>query len=191
MPQLNGKSAIITGSASGVGLETARVFLREGANVLLFDIRGAKLREAAASLGSTAVEYLRGDIASQAKVRSAVEAAVEAFGSKAALNMLSRVFAMENAEHGVRVNLVLPGSIEGTDFVPSVLPKDANLDDFYGTLAKTHPLGRNTRPADVTEAILFLASDSSKFITGTCLNVDGGRHMATNRPTTAFPHAAE
>lgn len=46
-----------------------------------------------------------------------------------------------------------------------------NREKFLGNV----PLGRLCEPSDVANAVLFLASDDAKFITGTCLEVDGGR----------------
>ncbi len=104
--------------------------------------------------------------------------------SKAALQMLSQVMAMETADDNIRVNCVLPGLIEGTDFIAPVVGEE-NVPEFYESLRELHPLGRNATPEDVADAALFLASDQSRFITGTLLNVDGGRHLATNRPPAA------
>lgn len=104
--------------------------------------------------------------------------------SKAALQMISQVMAMEVSTDNIRVNLILPGLVEDTDFCLEEVGRE-NLADFYDSLRPLHPLGRNTKPKDVAEAALFLASDQSEFITGVLLNVDGGRHMATNRPAAA------
>ncbi len=101
--------------------------------------------------------------------------------SKAALNMLSQVLALEVCKDNIRVNMVLPGTVEDTGFIPSVVERE-KVADFYSRLRTVHPLGRNARPRDVADAALFLASDQATYITGTMLNVDGGRHMATNRP---------
>ena len=60
-----------------------------------------------------------------------------------------------------------------------------NVAEFYEALRPLHPLGRNATSRDVAQAALFLASDQSEFITGVLLNVDGGRHLATNRPPAA------
>jgi NAD(P)-dependent dehydrogenase (short-subunit alcohol dehydrogenase family) len=104
--------------------------------------------------------------------------------SKAAQQMLSQVMAMEVAEDNVRVNSILPGLVEDTEFLYEEIGKE-NLPDFFASLKSLHPLGRNTKPEDVADAALFLASDQSEFITGVLLNVDGGRHLATNRPPAA------
>jgi NAD(P)-dependent dehydrogenase (short-subunit alcohol dehydrogenase family) len=106
------------------------------------------------------------------------------FTSKAALQMISQVMAMEVASDQIRVNLILPGLVEDTDFVVDEVGRE-NLADSYQNLRPLHPMGRSARPDDIAEAALFLASDQSQFITGVLLNVDGGRHMATNRPPSA------
>jgi 3-oxoacyl-[acyl-carrier protein] reductase len=104
--------------------------------------------------------------------------------SKAAQQMLSQVMAMEVAEDNIRVNSILPGLVEDTEFLYQEIGK-ANLPDFFTSLKSLHPLGRNTKPKDVADAALFLASDQSEFISGVLLNVDGGRHLSTNRPPAA------
>ena len=92
--------------------------------------------------------------------------------SKAALQMLSQVMAMEVAADNIRVNLILPGFVEGTGLP---VPRGG-----YKNMRKVHPLRRNAKPKDIADAALFLASEQSQHITGAMLNVDGGRHMATN-----------
>jgi NAD(P)-dependent dehydrogenase (short-subunit alcohol dehydrogenase family) len=92
--------------------------------------------------------------------------------SKAALQMLSQVMAMEAAADNIRVNVILPGFVEGTGLP---VPRGG-----YENMRKVHPLGRNAQPKDIADAALFLASEQSRHITGVMLNVDGGRHMATN-----------
>jgi NAD(P)-dependent dehydrogenase (short-subunit alcohol dehydrogenase family) len=52
-----------------------------------------------------------------------------------------------------------------------VPPTEENFKKFLGNV----PLGRLTSPTDVANYCLFLASDEAKFITGTCLEIDGGR----------------
>jgi NAD(P)-dependent dehydrogenase (short-subunit alcohol dehydrogenase family) len=104
--------------------------------------------------------------------------------SKAALQMLSQVMAMEVADDNIRVNLILPGLVEDTELTLQEVGKE-NLVSFYESLRPLHPLGRNAKPKDIADAALFLASDQSEYITGVLLNVDGGRHMATNRPPAA------
>ena len=101
--------------------------------------------------------------------------------SKAALQMVSQVMAMETAVDNIRVNLILPALVEDTELADPIYGRE-NIPDFYNRLRNLHPMGRNGRPKDIADAALFFASDESSWITGVMLNVDGGRHLATNRP---------
>jgi NAD(P)-dependent dehydrogenase (short-subunit alcohol dehydrogenase family) len=101
--------------------------------------------------------------------------------SKAALQVLSQVAAMENASEKIRVNCILPAVVEDTELAASALGEE-NVPAFLERFGPLHPLGRNGKPVDVADAALFLASPQSSWITGVLLNVDGGRHMTSNRP---------
>ncbi len=86
--------------------------------------------------------------------------------SKAAVEMFTKVLAIELAPHDVTVTAVAPGLIE----VP-----DADLaPEYVAALVAQTPVKRAGQPADVANAVLFLASPASSFITGTILGVDGG-----------------
>ena len=249
MGQLEGKTAIVTGAAQGIGLEIAKHFLKEGAKVVICDLNGKKLSEASDSLSlhEQALESIKADITSDEEVQKLVSVTVERFGgidilvnnagiarlgrleeapiedwddvmrtnafapwrlmvavlpemrnagggsivnissingikafpgdgiycaSKAALQMLSQVMAMEVAADNIRVNCILPGFVENTGLP---VPRGG-----YEDLRFLHPLQRNAQPEDIADAAVFLASNQSRHITGALLNVDGGRHMATN-----------
>ena len=101
--------------------------------------------------------------------------------TKAALQTISQVMAMEGAPDGIRVNCILPALVEDTELSNPIFGEE-NVPAFWERMKGLHPLGRNGKPLDIAEAALFLASDRSDWITGVLLNVDGGRHMATNRP---------
>ncbi len=101
--------------------------------------------------------------------------------SKAALQVLSQVAAMEHASENIRVNCILPAVVEDTELAASALGEE-NVREFLDKFRPLHPMRRNGRPADIADAALFLASEQSSWITGVLLNVDGGRSMATNRP---------
>jgi len=93
--------------------------------------------------------------------------------SKGAVNLVSKSLAVELAPLKIKVNCVAPvigetGLLEafmGTPDTPE------NREKFIGTI----PLGRLSRPADVANACVFLASDEAEFLTGVILTVDGGR----------------
>jgi NAD(P)-dependent dehydrogenase (short-subunit alcohol dehydrogenase family) len=77
--RLNGKTALITGGNSGIGLATARAFIQEGAKVAITGRDQATLDEAAASLGPNAIAY-RADITDAAANQAAIQAAAETLG---------------------------------------------------------------------------------------------------------------
>ena len=86
--------------------------------------------------------------------------------SKAAINMLTKVMAIELTPHGITVNAVAPGLIE----VP-----DADLnEDYVNAIVAGIPAGRIGQPDDIARAVLFLASPDSDFISGSVMYVDGG-----------------
>lgn len=95
--------------------------------------------------------------------------------SKAAIMGMTKSLACELAPWNIRVNSVAPGVVN-TEMV-AALPTAARK-----TFEKTIPLGRMGEPEDVASAMLFLASDMSKYITGTTLCVDGGYRPSTVNP---------
>jgi len=92
--------------------------------------------------------------------------------SKAAVETMSKVFAMELGQHGIRVNVVSPGYIDVRQW-SSAFP-DRAPDDLRADLVRSIPLGRAGDPRDIASAVLFLASADASHITGTVLEVDGG-----------------
>lgn len=90
--------------------------------------------------------------------------------SKAGIIGMTRTLALEGARNNVRVNAVSPGFIATpmTETIPPELKEAA--------IAKI-PLHRIGHPEDVANAVLFLASELSSFITGHCIHVNGGRYM--------------
>lgn len=93
-----------------------------------------------------------------------------AYGAtKAGVEQITRVLALEWAPHGVRVNAVAPGYVR-TPLVEPVFERPGFLDAVH---ART-PLGRVAQPAEIAWPVLFLASDLASYITGQTLCVDGG-----------------
>jgi NAD(P)-dependent dehydrogenase (short-subunit alcohol dehydrogenase family) len=101
----------------------------------------------------------------------------EAFGvygaSKAAVRSFARTWANELKDRGVRVNAVTPGPID-TPGITGLAPDSDKAAQLKASLAADVPLGRMGRPEEIADAVLFLASDQSSFITGSNLDVDGG-----------------
>lgn len=96
--------------------------------------------------------------------------------SKAALNALTRVLALECAQQKlpIRVNAIIPGGIETEMFEEELRRTGLEREKAYALFAKIHPLGRIGTPEEVAAAAVFLASDEAAFTTGLELTVDGG-----------------
>ena len=93
-------------------------------------------------------------------------------GSKGAAIVTSRSMAAELAPDRIRVNVINPVAGE-TGLLAEFMGGDT--PELRAKFIATIPLGRLSRPADVASAAVFLASDEAGFITGACLEVDGGR----------------
>lgn len=90
--------------------------------------------------------------------------------SKAALDSMTRSLALEWAEHRIRVNAVAP-SHTATDRLKQAI-REGRLES--DAIVQRIPLGRFAEPAEIADAVVFLASDQARFITGQVLAVDGG-----------------
>ncbi|MEW2545963.1 3-oxoacyl-ACP reductase FabG [Streptomyces sp. NPDC047002] len=245
---LEGRTAVITGAATGIGRGIAARFGREGARIVVADIDGAAAGRAAAELAAEGVPAagVRCDVTDEASVTGAVDAAVSAFGgldvyvnnagftrdavmrkmsvddfvsvlhvhvlgawlgtraacaamraagtrgsvvnmssisgkvgnpgqtnysaAKAGVVGLTKAAAKEAARYGVRVNAVQPGLVD-TAMTAAMPP------EVLAERVKDVPLGRIGEIGNVADAALFLASDLSSYITGTVVEVTGGRHM--------------
>ncbi len=245
--RLEGKTAIVTGGASGFGAGIVQTFLAEGARVMIADINGDAAQDLAAQLSSAAIAQ-QVDVSDSASVQAmadAVEAAfgqldilvnnagvthlptpledvseedfdrvfnvnmksvyltarafvpaMKARGAGAILNVAStaglsprpnlnwynaskgwmitatKTMAVELAPAGVRVNAICPVAGE-TPLLKSFMGEDT--PEIRAKFLSTIPLGRFSTPQDMANAALFLCSDEANMITGTALEVDGGR----------------
>jgi NAD(P)-dependent dehydrogenase (short-subunit alcohol dehydrogenase family) len=245
MGQLDGKTAVVTGATTGIGLAAARRLASEGAHVFITGRRKPELDAAVESIGA-GVTGVQGDVSVPEDldrlydaVRSAgrgvdvlfanagggslatlekvteehfdqtfdinvkgvvftVQKALplmsdgasiilpgstaatsgdEAFGvyaaSKAAVRSFARTWANELKTRGIRVNAIAPGPTD-TPGISGVFPDEQQAAQLKRALAGQVPLGRMGRPEEIADAVLFLASNQSSFITGSNLYVDGG-----------------
>ena len=246
--RLQGKTALVTGAASGFGRGIAETFAREGARVAVLDINTEGVAGVAAAIGPAAIA-IPCDVTDGAQIAAAVSQTVAAFGgldivvnnagwttpngpllntdeaafrriydvnvtsifhmchavvpvwrrqghgvminvsstagdrprpgltwynsSKGAVNTLTRSLAVELAPDAIRVNAIAP-----------VMGETGLLEHFMGCkdtpenrarFLATIPLGRLSKPRDIANAALYLASDEADMLTGVILDVDGGR----------------
>ena len=119
-----------------------------------------------------------GSIVNISSVQSLVsqKSVVAYSASKGAINAMSRAMAIDLAEFNIRVNIILPGSVE-----TPMLREAANLhkgsqsvDEVIADWGLSHPLGRVAKTSEIGDLAAFLASDSSSFITGGSYVIDGG-----------------
>lgn len=252
MARLDGKVAVITGGSGAIGSTTAKLFLKEGAKVVLVDINEEALSKTAAELGSSDVSYIAADVTKADDVQKYVQHTVKTFGkidvffnnagvegvvqpiedypedvydkvmavnvkgvwlgakyvlpemneggsmintssvaglagspsvtpyvaSKHAVVGLTRAVAVEAAPRKIRVNSIHPSPVDNRMM--------RSLEEGYapGAAAEAKkgfeqavPLKRYATNEDIANAVLFLASDESKFVTGTKIVVDGGMTM--------------
>ena len=90
--------------------------------------------------------------------------------SKHAVIGLTKAAAMEYSTSGIRINAVLPGVIQ----TPMIEEMEEIMPGFKDMLLKEHPIGRLGLPRDIANAVVWLGSDLSSFVTGSSLVVDGG-----------------
>ncbi|MGW1347017.1 SDR family oxidoreductase [Kribbella sp. NPDC002412] len=138
-----------------------RVFRINSVSAIL--VAGAAVRRMSTAYGGSGGVIV--NVSSRAAVLGSAGEYVDYAASKAAVDALTTGLANEVAKEGVRVVGVRPGLIE-TD-----IHEEGRLD----RLGATPPLGRPGKPEEVAALIAFLASDRSSYMTGTTLDVSGGR----------------
>ncbi|MGE0661021.1 MAG: glucose 1-dehydrogenase [Reyranellaceae bacterium] len=260
MGQVNGKVAIVTGGASGIGAACARVLAREGAKVLITDIDSAQGETLAIDIGKVGgtAAFARHDVVSEDQWKAVVSQTVGKWGrldvlvnnagvglagsildfslddwrrqmainvdgvflgtkqavkamketgggsiimmssvagfvgsprlagycaTKGAVRLFTKAVALECAQNdwNIRVNSVHPGIIDTPIWTKIPMggqqfnqPAGANAMDPNALAAIGAPMKRAGKPEDIANAVLFLASDASSYMTGAELVIDGG-----------------
>jgi NAD(P)-dependent dehydrogenase (short-subunit alcohol dehydrogenase family) len=108
--------------------------------------------------------------------------------AQAGRHSLTKNLAIELAPHDIRVNTVALGFVETPAYERFLSPEEAK--QVLESVNAFQPLGRHGQPGDVVEAILFLASDDARWITGTTLHADGGVLAGRSPAPVAEPAAA-
>ena len=247
MGLLDGRAAVVTGAAQGIGAEISRVLAGQGASVVIADMNVTAAEETAAKLASAGgtASAVRADVTDPDEIAAAIKACTDRYGSldvmvnnagitrdatmrkmtladfsavidvhlrgtwlgtqaaslvmreqhrgaivnvssisgkvgmvgqtnysaaKAGIVGLTKAAAKEVAHLGVRVNAVQPGLIR-TAMTEVLRP------DVWDQKMKEIPMGRAGEPEEVANVVLFLASDLSSYMTGTVLEIAGGRHI--------------
>jgi len=93
--------------------------------------------------------------------------------SKGGITIMTKAMALDYARYGIRVNCVNPGVID-TSMLDREVRASRDQKSYLREAVEMHPIGRLGRPQEVAHAVLFLAGDESKFVTGTALSIDGG-----------------
>jgi meso-butanediol dehydrogenase/(S,S)-butanediol dehydrogenase/diacetyl reductase len=94
--------------------------------------------------------------------------------SKAAIVQMGKAMAADHAKQGIRVNAVCPGDVETPMLIGGILHRGDTAQAGLAKNGAAIPMGRVGQPAEIANAVAFLASDEASFITGTQLLVDGG-----------------
>jgi D-sorbitol dehydrogenase (acceptor) len=257
MKRLDGKTALITGAARGIGRAFAEAYVREGARVAIADIDIARARQTAAEIGPAAIAVAL-DVTRQDSIDTAVAETVAALGridilinnaaiftaaplveidradyarvfdinvsgtlfmmqavarhmiergirgriinmasqagrrgeplvavycaTKAAVISLTQSAALNLIPHGINVNAIAPGVVDGEHWDGV----DAFFAKYEGKapgqkkkeVGAGVPYGRMGRAEDLTGMAVFLASDEAAYIVAQCYNVDGGQWMS-------------
>lgn len=252
MNRLQGKVAIVTGGAVGIGRACVERMAEEGAKVALFDTLEAEGAALAADLSGRGhrVAFWKVDVTDEAAMHAAIDAAAARFGglnvmvsnagisgtpkptdqvseaewdyvqavnvkgvffgtkyavphlraagggsiinlssiagivgvggiapyhaSKGAVRLMSKNDAITYAPEKIRVNSIHPGYIWTPMVEKHLRATSADLGAAKAAAGALHPLGHMGEPEDIAWAVVYLASDESKFVTGTELVVDGG-----------------
>ena len=183
MGRAEGKIAIVTGGASGIGRACGQRLAEQGAKVRLLDRNAKDGKKAVEAMDQDDVSFMELDVQEEDSWRNAISDVVSEFAygaSKGGVRQFSKSVAHHCArrDYGIRCNSVHPGSIETPMGQYAMRGVAATLEEGRERYRRGIPLKEIGEPDDIAFAVLFLASDESKYVTGQELTVDGGIMMA-------------
>lgn len=94
--------------------------------------------------------------------------------SKGAMVLFTKAVALDHAKDGIRVNVVCPGEVRTPMMEREAAESGRGFEEYYRRLVDPIPMKRAASSEEIARSILFLASESASFMTGTVLSVDGG-----------------
>lgn len=162
---------MVNNAATTTGAEPLDITSEEFDRVLGVNLKGTLF--GCQEAGRVMVEKGSGAIVNMSSMQAelAIPTRVPYGVSKAAINQLTKIFALSLATKGVRVNAVAPGTILTDLTRGSVL---SNADSYRNILSRT-PMGRCGETEEIGSVVSFLASKEASYITGQTIYVDGGR----------------
>lgn len=98
--------------------------------------------------------------------------------TKAAIAALTQAMGIDHAHQHIRINAVCPNEVNTPMLRTGFEMRGFDADTAIAELGKTVPLGRIAEPEDIADVVLFLASDAARYITGTLLEVNGGKAVS-------------
>jgi len=169
---------LVNNAGFALGRSLPQTSLAEWRKVMAINLDGTflGLREAMATMARNS-DPAGGAIVNLASVAALVAAPPLAAyaAAKGAVVSLTRTAAITAAEagSGIRVNAVCPGFTD-TAMLDEIAGELGPREAVKAKLARRQPLGRLCTPEEVAEAVLYLASDAARYVTGTALTIDGG-----------------
>ena len=143
-----------------------------------FNVNVKSMFFTAKHVAPTMIKQRSGSIVNISSVQStnSQKTVVAYAASKGAINTLTRASALDLAEFNIRVNAILPGSVDTPMLRASAEMHrgDKTVDDVLVDWGKGHPLGRIAMPKEIGDLATYLVSDHSTFITGSAIVIDGG-----------------
>ncbi len=98
--------------------------------------------------------------------------------TKAAIAALTQCMGMDHAHQGIRINAVCPNEVNTPMLRTGFAKRGYDPDTAVLELGKTVPIGRIAEPEDITDVVLFLASDASRYMCGALVEVNGGKPVS-------------